>query len=698
MAPNIKPLKAEDPKSFGGWKIQGRLGEGGYSTIYLGEKSGQLAALKMIRRELLSDTKVFERFSTEINNLERIDHPSISKIIESDFSTDVPYIAVEYIEGETLEQRVLRSGPLGESEWIECLSKIAAALDHCHKLAITHKDVSPGNIILSEEGPKLIDFGISYHEGDARVTQADETVGTPLYMSPEHYEVHPREEMDLFSLGATFTFAGSGNHAFSGNSKHEIRHAILSSKPNFEGLSKRQVDLMTPLLYKDFRDRPSLSQLIKATNQLREYPDFSVFEKYLKDSEEKLIQLPFNSNETSKYSKYAISASILGVVISAIVFYFVSIVGKSPSSNVNQSKATVQESSVSPVLTEVKNVKSPDPKKSQTKSTKSVQSEKANSSLKNCESLFKTNKLEEAIIQCKKEAATGSTMSEYYLGVSYRLSKETDLAKRTFESCSQKYNLNCLTELAYFQSRAGQTSLARANWKKAFAGGVAEAGRALGVSFQLDGEYAEGLSWFEKATNVGDKDAPIYAVELLQYKVKDLDRALNYAKKYDAAGISGMKERIGAIYISQKKLEDAKLILLPCANEEKIPCMSMLALVYYEEKDAPNAKKWASKSAAKGQIAAINLMARISIFLEFDLTGGKEWYQKSAAKGDLQGMHGLGSSYALVEDNLEMACFWWGQVTRRGLAQQADGTDGEDAQKWIDASQEQYDKRDCKSR
>jgi hypothetical protein len=91
-------------------------------------------------------------------------------------------------------------------------------------------------------------------------------------------------------------------------------------------------------------------------------------------------------------------------------------------------------------------------------------------------------------------------------------------------------------------------------------------------------------------------------------------------------------------------------------------------------------------------------MARISIFLEFDLTGGKEWYQKSAAKGDLQGMHGLGSSYALVEDNLEMACFWWGQVTRRGLAQQADGTDGEDAQKWIDASQEQYDKRDCKSR
>jgi len=698
MARNFKPLKAEDPKSFGGWNIQGRLGEGGYSTIYLGEKSGKIAALKMIRRELLSDTKVFERFSTEINNLERIDHPSISKILESDFSTDVPYIAVEYIEGETLEQRVLRSGPLEESEWIECLSKIAAALDHCHKLAITHKDVSPGNVILSVEGPKLIDFGISYHEGDVRITQADETVGTPLYMSPEHYDVHPREEMDLFSLGATFTFAGSGNHAFSGDSKNEIRQAILSSKPNFEGLSKRQVDLMTPLLYKDFRDRPSLSQLIQATNQLKEYPDFSIFDRYLKNSEEKLIHFSSNSNTTSKYSKYAIPASILCVVISAMVFYFVSIGDRNQSSEINTTRSLISESSVSPAPTEARETKSPKMNKSQTESTNNAQNAEVVSKSENCESFFKASKFEDAITQCKKESEAGSVMSEYYLGVSYRLSKETDLAKRTFEDCSEKKNLNCLTELAYFQSQAGQTSLARSNWKKAFAGGVAEAGRALGVSYQLDGEYAESLLWFEKATNVGDKDAPIYLVEMLLYKAKDSEKALVYARKYDAAGIAGMKERVGAIYISQKNYEDAKSTLIPCANEEKIPCMSMLALVYYEEKDAANAKKWASKSAAKGQIAAINLMARISIWLEFDLTGGKEWYQKSAAKGDLQGMHGLGSSYALVDNDLEMACFWWGQVTRRGLAQQIDGSDGEDAQKWIDASQDQYDKRDCKNR
>ena len=104
MNSNVQPLKASDPTSFGGWEILGRLGEGGFSTIYLGEKNSQLAAIKMIRKELLGDENVFERFATEINNLEKLNHPGIAKFIESDLSTSVPYIAVEYIEGKTLEQ------------------------------------------------------------------------------------------------------------------------------------------------------------------------------------------------------------------------------------------------------------------------------------------------------------------------------------------------------------------------------------------------------------------------------------------------------------------------------------------------------------------------------------------------------------------------------------------------------------------
>ena len=125
--------------------------------------------------------------------------------------------------------------------------------------------------------------------------------------------------------------------------------------------------------------------------------------------------------------------------------------------------------------------------------------------------------------------------------------------------------------------------------------------------------------------------------------------------------------------------------------------MSLLALVYFDEKDSTNAKKWASKAAAKDQIAAMNLMARISVFLDYDLAEAKIWYQKSASKGDLEGMHSLGSTYALLDNDLKMGCFWWGQVFLKGYSMQNSGTDKNDTQKWIDASKEQYDKRDCKN-
>ena len=147
---NVQPLKASDPTSFGGWKILGRLGEGGYSTIFLGEKKKQLAAIKMIRKELMSNTQVYERFVTEINNIEKLSHPGIAKFIEDDLATDVPFIAVEYIEGKTLEQKVIDEGPLSETEWLKYLEEVASALDYCHSKKITHKDVSPGNIILSK--------------------------------------------------------------------------------------------------------------------------------------------------------------------------------------------------------------------------------------------------------------------------------------------------------------------------------------------------------------------------------------------------------------------------------------------------------------------------------------------------------------------------------------------------------------------
>jgi serine/threonine protein kinase len=516
---DVEPLKPTDPKSFGGWKIKGRLGEGGYSTIFLGEKNGQLAAVKMIRRELLNDSKVFERFATEINNLERINHPGIAKIIESDLSTDVPYIAIEYIDGKTLQQKVDESGKLRETEWLDCLTQVAAALDYCHKIAITHKDVSPGNIILSQEGPKLIDFGISYHEGDQRVTQIDETVGTPAYMSPEHWDSKPRSEMDIFSLGSTFTFAGTGHLAFIGESKQEIREAIWRINPNLEGLSKTQINLLTPLLYKDFKDRPNLSELLEAVTKLRENPRLSVFETYLKNSDEKLIKSPNYSVKVSKSYKFATFGLI---IVLATIGYFV-------STNVTGVSESTTPELVSPSLV---STAQPSPVSEGSPTTASKDSNFATIEEK-CINLVNSDRLEEALPSCQSAADLGSSKAQHNLG--FIFDKE----------------LNNYETARYWYEIAG-------------ANGEAMSYFNLGAS-ELYVNRDKSLNYFKKCSDLKLAQCTFNVANMYEND-KRLDLAKKWYEKAIAQGDGGSARNLGNIYTNETDWNAAKTAYLKGAK------------------------------------------------------------------------------------------------------------------------------------
>jgi serine/threonine protein kinase len=715
MRAKSSPLKSGDPKSFGGWKLHGRLGEGGSSLIYLGEKNGVIAALKMIKSSMIGHGDVLERFATEIKNLKALDHPNIAKFIEADIRTEVPYLAVEYIEGQNLDQLIAENGPLDLNTWIGMFTEISSALNYCHSRNVFHKDVSPMNIVIGKSGASLVDFGLSYEQGTERLTQMETAVGTPQFMSPEHWTGPLRAEMDTFSLGSTFVFAGTGKLPFSGETKRQWEFSISNSVPNLDGLSDFQRDLVTPLLFKLPDDRPKLDAVLTALQELKSGTRYSSYQTYLEKSELKLgVPEKKKVNVISLLAKVAITVFV-GVLATSITIFALTSQSSSPTSKqemeIVPSPAVIETVSpsaspavsASPTATASKvpvrdisqGVSKPAPVVLQPSSKPTVDSSLDAS---NCVAIYKIGRYEDAIKQCSKEAAAGSVDAQYYLGISYRLTKDEVNARKTFELCSQKKNLECVNELAYYQFREGDKSLARGNWMKAFDGGVIEAGRALGVSYKTDSNYSQAVSWLDKAAVKGDKDSAAYVVDIYQFELKDLDLALSYARKYDAAGMSGMKERIGTVLFLQKKYAEAKSALLPCAEKDSVPCMSVLALVYYEEKDVVNSKKWASKSAAKDQIAAINLMARISLYLEYDLATAKTWYQKSASKGDLEGMHSLGSTFALLDNDIKMACFWWGQTFLKGGAQQKAGTDTDTTQKWIDASSEQYDKRDCKNK
>lgn len=686
MEKSLNPLFKSDPKFIGDWILTGRLGDGGFSTIYLGKKGQILSAIKVIRRELINESETFERFGNEIKNLEKLDNSNIAKFIEADLSTEVPFIAIQYISGPTLEELVNISGPLQEELWLEYLSALSMALSYCHSQNIIHKDLSPRNIIISDSGPILIDFGFSYEKGSDRISAAEQVVGTYPYMSPEHFmAVNPDTPMDVFSLASTFYFAATGTLPFPGDKNREWEEKIRFQSPILSNkLSELQKSILIPMFYKDSKKRADFDEINFLIRNYKKNNNTEILKRFIRGSKNKLVAKPKVKNTMSRGIVSLVAATLIGIVATVSWITLLK----------SEKKDTLLTNSASP-----NSNSGPTANAQKTPSLASPTSAPGKKLLTTgtCKSLFDQKKYQEAIKLCSQESVTGSLNAQFYLGSSYRLTSDDANARTAFQSCAVKGKLECINEFAYFQFREGEKVLARSNWVKAFEGGVLEAGRALGVSYKTENNFISALQWFDKAANKGDKESPTYAVDLLQFDIKDLDQALTYAKRYIGSGVPGMEERVGAIYYQQKKYSEAKSTLLPCAEKVNVPCMSLLALVYYDEKDSTNAKKWASKSAAKDQVAAMNLMARISLYLDYDLAAAKTWYQKSASKGDLEGMHSLGSTFALLDNDLKMGCFWWAQVFLKGNSMQNTGTDKNDTQRWIDASKEQYDKRDCKN-
>lgn len=654
MSQDFEALKATDPKSFGGWNIKGRLGEGGYSTIFLGEKSGQLAAFKMIRKELLNDSKVFDRFVTEINNLERIDHPGVARIIESDLSTDVPFIAVEYIDGETLEKRVDNRGPLDEKEWLDCLSKVAAALDYCHKIAITHKDVSPGNILLSDEGPKLIDFGISYREGDLRVTQPDEVVGTPSYMSPEHWDSSPRPEMDVFSLGSTFIFAGSGHPAFVGKSKQEIRSAIWNESPNFEGLNELQINILSPLLYKDFKERPKLSELAQWANQLKEDRKLPVFEKYLIGSKEKLLKSPNNSLLATEPSKTRRLYYFFALAILVLLGYAVSTAS-------NQSAPLEKGSTAEKITTETLEQADASP----TPSTDVALAAEARVSgdAANCYKAVE-RKTNDIVRLCTISASKGDIESIWYLGDELQKNRQNSEAAKWFLIGARKGDYNSMLGLVNAYDKLGN-SKARLKWLEECATGyeginetsprsaIGRCKTLYALELKDLGNEKQAILYLQDAVSYGQGDASVLLGMIYQKEGKEEQSIKAFQ---EGIKLGNREAMIQLIAILEANGDESQIFewLTFAANKGDMNATMQLSARYLLRKDYVSVKKWGSVCAKAG-LGECNYFLGLVALFEKDKQAAKESFTIASNQGIDDATLRLGAYYYVEEKNYDEA-------------------------------------------
>lgn len=257
---NVQPLSKKDAKKIGGYTLIGRLGSGGMGVVYLASKGSESVALKVVRDSLIEDDAQLSRFKREIETLESINHPNVARILDSGVDGEQAWFAAEFANGPDLSARVKDKGPLDEDEWWTLAEGLMSALAAVHAAGVIHRDVKPSNVILTEAGPKLIDFGIAHVSDATSVTSTGMVAGSPAWFSPEQIEGFDlTPATDVFSAGSVLTLAATGSSPWGDETTMTKASVfkILTNEPNIEGLVGLRGDFVERLLEKEPGDRPS---------------------------------------------------------------------------------------------------------------------------------------------------------------------------------------------------------------------------------------------------------------------------------------------------------------------------------------------------------------------------------------------------------------------------------------------------------
>src|SRR5690348_11972993 len=239
------------------YRLEARIGSGGMSTVYraLDETLERQVAIKLMNREITSDSDQLERFRREARAVAQLSHPHIVGVIDAGEDEGRPYIVFEYVEGETLKERIRRNGRLPIAEAVAYAIEIARALGAAHARHIVHRDVKPQNVLIDEEGSaKVTDFGIARTLDEEGLTADGRVLGTTDYVSPEQaLGQHVTGQSDLYSLGIVLYEMLTGEVPFKGDSqvavamKH-VREAlpdVQHKRPEISAALASVIDIAT---------------------------------------------------------------------------------------------------------------------------------------------------------------------------------------------------------------------------------------------------------------------------------------------------------------------------------------------------------------------------------------------------------------------------------------------------------------------
>lgn len=233
------PPRYQSGQTLGGYVMVRKLGEGGMGEVYLAEQTSlkRYVALKLLRPELTRNASALARFRAEAEAVAKINHANIVHVHELGEADGVLYMAMEYVDGFSLKDYLVRKGPPDLPVCLSLMRQVGSALQRAGELGIIHRDIKPENILLTKKGEaKVADFGLARClEGDAPpldLTRHGTTVGTPLYMSPEQVEGKPLDQRtDIYSFGVTCYIMLTGVPPFRGSTAFELALAHVKQPP-----------------------------------------------------------------------------------------------------------------------------------------------------------------------------------------------------------------------------------------------------------------------------------------------------------------------------------------------------------------------------------------------------------------------------------------------------------------------------------
>ncbi|MFD7812478.1 serine/threonine-protein kinase [Streptomyces sp. NPDC059785] len=269
----MEKLGAGDPQRIGDYRLLARLGAGGMGQVFLARSArGRTVAVKLVRRELAEREEFRARFRQEVQAARRVGGHWTAPVLDADTEAPVPWVATGYVAGPTLGTVVGHDhGALPERSVRILAAGLAHALRDIHAAGLIHRDLKPSNVLVTIDGPRVIDFGIAralQTVTDSGLTRTGALVGSPGFMAPEQIRgdrITPA--CDVFCLGSVLVYAATGKLPFGSadSGVHALMFRIAQEEPDLTGLPESLTDLVRDCLHKDPAARPALDRILERT-------------------------------------------------------------------------------------------------------------------------------------------------------------------------------------------------------------------------------------------------------------------------------------------------------------------------------------------------------------------------------------------------------------------------------------------------